>query len=271
MVRFFKRWWTACAVFIGLVLAGWALFHPEFRPDPQTVSAAVRAELAKTGFKSTQGVSAAEFVTHESVDGMGEEGRSRQLIVPVDAVLTEKRTRRQWKGAQEQVSGLYAGPLTALRFDRGWPPLIGDLIPYALWSSTRLTEFAIEERHEFPHASGGRLVARATYEERYADGELIQTERVRLRCEVEKLADAASVHAGLAGKAALLRCKGTRESMQPGPKHPGTYAYDDVQYAHWYVLERGWSIALEGGSSFRLNDAPHVRKWRSKLLSFENL
>ena len=264
-----RRWPTAIAALAAVSALGWALFHPELRPDPAAISAEIRAELARTGFTSTQGVAAAEFETHQSVDGMGEQARSRQEIVPIDAVLTEKRTRRRWKGAQDQVSGLYAGPLTVLRFDRDWPPLIGDLIPYALWSSTLLTEFAIEERHEFPHASGGRLVARATYEDRYAGGEVVQTERVRLRCEVEKLVDAASVYAGLAGKAALLRCTETRESTLPGPKHPGTYTNGDVQYAHWYVLERGWSIAFEGESEFRLNDAPHVRKWRSKLLSFE--
>jgi hypothetical protein len=50
----------------------------------------------KTGFKSTQGVAAAGVETYDSVDGMGEDGRSRQQIVPIDAVLTWKSwwTRR---------------------------------------------------------------------------------------------------------------------------------------------------------------------------------
>ena len=260
---------TTVAVVIALAMVAWALFHPEFRPDPQTVSAAVRAELSKAGFKATQGVAAAEFETYDSVDGMGEEGVLRQKIVPVDDVLTEKRTLRHWKRGKDQASGLYAGPLAALRFNRDWPPLIGDLIPYALWSSTRMTQFAIDERREFPHASGGELVARATYEDRYADGELVQTDRVRVRCQVEKIADAASLYAGLPGKAALIRCKESIESRQPGPKHPGTYAHEHIEYAHWYVLERGWSIALEGETTFHVNEVPHVRKWRSKLLSFE--
>ena len=264
-----RRWSTAIAALAAVSALGWALFHPEFRPDPQIVSAAVRAELAKTGFKSTQRVAAAEFHTYDSVDGMGEEGVSRQKIVPVDAVLTEKRTLRQWKRGKDQASGLYAGPLTALRFNRDWPPLIGDLIPYALWSSTLMTDFALDEQRDFPHAIGGRLVARATYEDRYADGELVQTERVRLRCEVEQIVEAASLHAGLDGKAALIRCRETMESRQAGSKHPGTYSSEHIEYAHWYVLERGWSIAAEGESGFRVNDAPHVRKWRSKLLSFE--
>lgn len=264
-----RHWLTGAALALPLALAGWALFHPELRPDPQTVSAAVRAELAKAGFQSTRGVAAAEFATYDSLDGMGEEGVSRQKIVPVDAVLTEKRTLRQWPRSKDQASGLYAGPLTALRFNRDWPPLVGDLIPYAFWSSTRMTEFAIDQRREFPHASGGELVARATYEDRYADGELVQTDRVRVHCQVEKVVEAASLYAGLPGKAALIRCKESIESRQPGPKNPGTFSQEHIEYAHWYVLERGWSIALEGETTFRVNDVAHVRQWRSKLLSFE--
>ena len=130
---------------------------------------------------------------------------------------------------------------------------------------------AVEERHEFPHASGGSLLARVTYEDRYADGELVQTERVRLRCDVEKLADAASIHASLGGKAALIHCQEEREpgGRSTGPKHPDTYSYEKVRYSHWYVLDSGWSIPLEGEWTLRVNEVAHARKWRSKLLSFE--
>lgn len=231
----------------------------------------MRAELAKTGFTSARGVSAAEFESLDSIDGVEEKGVNRQKIAAIDAVLTEKRGRRIMKRYTEQASGLYAGPIAVLRFNRDWPPLIGDLLPYALWTSTRITELAVEERHEFPHASGGRLLARVTYEDRYADGELVQTERVRLRCDVEKLADAASIHASLGGKAALIRCQEEREpgGRSTGPKHPDTYSYEKVRYSHWYVLDSGWSIPLEGEWTLRVNEAAHARKWRSKLLSFE--
>ena len=49
-----RRWPTAIAALAAVSALGWALFHPQLRPDPATISAEIRAELARTGFASKQ-------------------------------------------------------------------------------------------------------------------------------------------------------------------------------------------------------------------------
>lgn len=261
----------AAAALVAIGLGGWALFHPPFRPDAAAVPVAVRAELEKTGFKATRGVTSVRFDSVMSGEGYREDWASRQEIVTVDALLTEKRSRRNSKAVSQQFSGLYVGPLAAVRYMRNWPPLIGELLPYSFWFSTRMTEFVVEERENFPHASGGRMVAKVTYETRYADGTPAITERCHLRCEVRTMIEAASLDARLPGRAARIECT---ESVVPGGRQGATadalFSYPDlVRYSHWYVLERDWSIPVEGEEGSVEDGVATVRKWRSKLVSFD--
>jgi len=265
------KWPLVAAGIAATALLGWGIFHPDFRPDPRLVSASVHKELAKTGFKATQGVASAAFETTETVEGQPDHWTARQKIVGIDAVLTEKRTRRETKGTTQQASGLYAGPLTVVRFRRVWPPLIGELLPYQFWTLSRMTEFAVDEARDFPHAPGGRLLARATYEDRYENGELAVTDRWRLRCDVTLVVAAASVDARLTGRASRLECT---EVPDPGGRQiakPDTqpYVLEDVRYSHWYILDRGWSIPIEGVYTGRVGDVSGAARWRSKLISFE--
>ncbi len=254
------RWVYVIAAF-ALALAGWAFLHPDFRPDPKLVEASVRGELAKTGFKATQGVTSARF---ESAESQGGESRSlvfRQNIVPVDALLTEKRSKRYAKentlGVLDEASGLYVGPIAVVRFARVWPPLVGEVLPYHFWSLSRMSEFVVEEHANFPHAPGGRMVARVTYEMRYADGKSAPPDRGRLRCDVRDVVAAGSVDARLSGLAARIDCKEVFE------------VNGDAAYSHWYILDRGWSIPIEGEHTVRIGDYAEARHWRSKLTSFE--
>jgi hypothetical protein len=262
---------VAAAALVAIGLGAWALFHPPFRPDAAAVPDAVRAELEKTGFRSTQGVISARFDSVMSGEGYREDWASQQEIMPVDALLTEKRSRRNSKAVSQQFSGLYVGPLAAVRYMRNWPPLIGELLPYSFWFSTRMTEFVIEEHENFPHASGGRMVARVTNETRYGDGTPAITERSRLRCEVRTVIDAASLDARLPGRAVRIECT---DSLLPGGRQGGAvdapFFYPDlVRYSHWYVLERGWSIPVEGEDGSVEDGVATVRKWTSKLVSFD--
>jgi len=256
---------------LALGVLGWGFFHPDFRPDATLVSPPIRAELAKTGFTPTQRVSGATFKTVESAEGLSEEWTNRQRIVPVDALITEKRSRRQTKAASQESSGLYVGPLMVVRFSRTWPPILGELLPYHFWSSSRLSEFVVEEAENFPGTKGGRLIAKATYEEHYAGGELAQAERIRLRCDVANVVDASSVNARLSGAAARIECKETLEAdgRRVGASNPGTYFMDDASYSHWYILNQGWSIPIEGENAVRVSDVAFTRKWSSKLVSFD--
>src|SRR5262249_14401577 len=79
---------------IGLILAGWALFHPAFRPDKSTIAPATREALARTGFASTKDVRAAHFESVYSTEGSSDKGTTNQVIVAIDELLTEKRSRR---------------------------------------------------------------------------------------------------------------------------------------------------------------------------------
>ena len=252
-------------------IAGWASFHPEHRPDPSQVSAAVRQELAKTGFKATQAVSTAQFKSTDTLAGVTDDWRSEQRIAAVDELLTEKRSHRRSAGIAEQVHGLYAGPITVVRYQRVKPPIVGDLLPYQFWSAETLSALAVEEVVDFPATKGGRLRARATYHDQYADGETLQTETRRLHCDVKDVVDAASIHAQLSGKAARIEC---REELEPGTRKPGaanpqTWTQSGVVYAHWYILDRHWSIANDGEFTLTFAGMTETRKWTSRLVSFE--
>jgi len=235
------------------------------------INAPVREELAKAGFRATQGVAAAAFRTVESIDGERTDFSSRQKIVAIDAVLTEKRSRRSAKGLSQETAGLYVGPITVVRHARNSPALIADVLPYSFWTSTRLSEFAVEEKKDFPHAQGGRLVARIAYEDRYADGELAATGRGRVRCDVTKVVPAASIDARLSGLAAQIDCS---ELLEVEERHiyarPAQQRFTDRNaYSHWYILDRGWSIAVQGEYPVRAPGLSFVRKWSSKLVSFD--
>lgn len=256
----------------GAALIGWTLFHPEFRPDPGAIDPAVRRELAKTGFKQTQGVSAARFETVHVMAGQSEQSSSEQTIRPIDGLITEKLTRRRASGLDEEYAGLYVGPFAVVRFYRTKAPLIADLLPSQFWSSSRIAKFVVEEVSAFPSAKGGRMRAAVTYEDRYAGGELLQIEKRRLQCDVTDIVDAATINAGLSGLAARIEC---REELEPngrqlGRTNPQTWSQGDISYVHWYVPERGWSIASEGTSAIRVLEVEEIRNWRSKLVSFES-
>src|SRR5688572_5626793 len=171
-----RRAWILVAAIAGSALVGWGVFHPEFRPDPALISPEVRKELAKTGFEQTRGIKAARFENVGVMQGENETATSDQKIIPIDALVTEKRSLRQAPRETEQTSGLYAGPLAVVSFNRTRFPIIGDLLPYMNWSSTRMTGFVVEQAEGFPRTKGGKLRAKVTYEERYADGKLAQTE-----------------------------------------------------------------------------------------------
>ena len=265
-----RRWPIVVATLVAVGLAAWAIFHPEHRPDPSRVSNAVRKELARTGFKATRGVRAAQFRSTEAIDVAIEDWSSEQKVVPIDGLLTEKRSERRARGIAEQLHGIYVGPITVVRHHRIKPPLIGELLPYQFWSSEVMSAFAVEEIVDFPASKGGRLKARLTYEGHTADGQLVHTEARRLECNVMDVVDASSIHAGLPGRAARIEC---REELEPNGRkvgaHPQTRFTEGIAYAHWYVLDRNWSIASEGETALRFADMKATLKWTSKLISFE--
>ena len=121
---------------------GWGLFHPEFRPDLNAINPSIREELAKTGFKQTRRRKRCTTRRHR-VRGsdIARSWTAEQTIVPIDGLITEKRTRRRGKGVTEEYSGFYVGPFPLIRFYRIRPPLVGDLLPYQFWSSRRMSHF----------------------------------------------------------------------------------------------------------------------------------
>jgi hypothetical protein len=264
--------WAIAVGAVSISLVGWGLWHPDFRPNAGEIDPTVRAELAKTGFKATQGVSSAAFKTTYLQEGEVFDFDAQQKVVAIDALLTEKRSRRFSKALTLEYSGLYAGPITVVRHWRTWPPLIGNLLPYSFWSSSRMTEFRVEQNVDFPHASGGKLVATITYENRHADGAAAPLERMRLRCDVKGVSEAASIDVRLAGAAARIDCI---ELVQADPGSVGASSDesplpDYVKYSHLYLLDRGWSIAIEGEEAFRTGAFPQLRRtWQSKLVAFE--
>ena len=279
--RWHDRRWTIVAAVVALPLLGWGLLHPEFRPDLNTIDPSIRRELAKTGFAQTTGVSSA---LRESAYTMGKQSWKmtvKEEITSIDGPITEKRAWRRGAGLPEQTSGLYVGPIILVHYYRSRLPLIGDLLPYQFWSSRHLTKFVLEETDRFPSVKGGRLRARVTYEERYAGGELVEREDRRLECDVTSVVDAASVHKSLSGSAARVEC---REELEPngrqlGPSNPETMLLNQRAYSHWYIVNRGWSIALEGEDVYQLSDTVSQayqvgqrvnRIWKSRLVSFES-
>lgn len=267
-----RSWPIAVAALAGLLLIGWGFFHPEFRPDANTVAPSIRQGLARTGFTQTQGVSIARMETVESVGGSSVNWTSEQKITPVDGLLTQKQTRRRTRGMSEEYIGLYVGPLIVIRFYRARPPLIADLLPYQFWTSLRMSELTVEEADGFPNTKGGKMRARVTYEERFEDGELAQTERRRLQCDVADIVDAASINSRLSGTAARIDCREELEAdgRQVGVKNTQTYSVGNISYSHWYVSNRGWSIPIEGQRNFRLGDSDELFKSSSKLISLES-
>jgi hypothetical protein len=264
------------AVFVTAViaacLAAWGAFHPPLRPDPASVDPAVRRELGRTGFNATRRVRTVRFDTVESIAGTDERLSAVQELAAVDHLLTEKRTRRTAPRYADEASGLYVGPLAVVRFYRVRTPFLADLLPYHFWSTSRITEFLVEESTGFPGTPGGRLRARITYEDRYPDGGLMQTERRGLQCDVATLVRAASIAAGLSGMAARIVC---RENLQPDGRklsasNPGTLEQGGVSYVHWYVLDNGWSIPLEGESALRVGESHETRRWGNRVVSFES-
>ena len=266
-----RPWTIAGAAVLAILLTGWGLFHPEFRPDLSTVSPAIREELAKTGFRQTAGVSAARLEDVESGQGYSQSWNAEQKIVPIDGLITEKRTRRRGKGVTEEYSGFYVGPFPVIRFYRVRPPLVGDLLPYQFWSSRRMSQFKVDETHAFPNTKGGKMRATVTYEARYPGGELEETESRRLQCEVADIVEATSIHPRLSGTAARIDCRSELDTdgRRLGVNHPQTQLVGSTSYSYWYIQNRGWAIPLEGQSVVRVDGSDEIFKWSAKLVSFE--
>jgi len=85
-----RRPGTIVTAVTASVLIGWSLLHPEFRPDPNTISVAIRNELARTGFRGTEGISAVRFESVHSMGALSESWAYKQRIVPIDELITEK-------------------------------------------------------------------------------------------------------------------------------------------------------------------------------------
>ncbi len=271
-LQLLRRPWMIVAAAAAAALIGWSFLHPEFRPDPSTIDPVVRHELAKTGFRQTQGVSAARFETVYSEQGLTENWTSEQKIIPIDWLITEKRTRRRAVGLGEETTGLYVGPLAVVRFNRTKMPIIGDLLPFQFWSSSRMSKFVVEEATQFPSAKGGKMRAAVTYEDRYAGGELVQKESRRLQCDVTNVVEATAINSALSGAAARVECREILEpnGRQVGASNPQTLSQGYVAYTHWYIPDRGWSIPLEGQSTVRVGDTDEIRRWSSKVISFDS-
>ena len=259
------------ATVAGTAIFGWMLFHPDFHPDAGNVSPAVLAELSKTGVKQTRGIRAVQFETRESIEGESEAGTTEQRILRSGELLTHKRSLRRAKGLAEETVGLYVGPLAVLRFHRTKPPIVGDLLPFHLWSSTQMAKFVVEEVERFPGTKGGKLRAKMTYEDRYAEGELAQSEDRALHCDVTTVVEAASIVPGLSGLAARVEC---REELLPdgrkvGPANPQTWSAGRVAYAYWYIADHHWWIPSEGEMAIRALGTDATRRWSLKVTSFE--
>lgn len=267
-----RPWTIAAAAVVASLLIGWGYLHPDFRPDVNTVTPSIREGLSKTGFRQTQGVSAARLETVELGGGSSENWTSEQKIIPIDGLITEKRTRQRAKGVTLEFSGLYVGPFAVVRFYRTWPPLIGELLPYQFWSSSRMSAFVVQEVDGFPNTKGGKMRARVMYEDHYPSGELQHTESRRLQCDVAELVDAASISSRLSGIAARIDCRAELEpdGRRVGASNLQNYSVGTVSYSHWYIFERGWAIPIEGQRVVRLGDTDETIKWSSKLISFES-
>jgi hypothetical protein len=266
-----RRWLLFGASVAAIALIAWAVFHPEFRPDPNAVSAAMLDEFSKTGFKQTRGISAARFEYSRSIDGLTETGSSEQRIVPLNDLLTEKRSIRRTTGLAEEMTGIYVGPFSVVHFYRSKPPVIGDLLPFSLWASSRMTRFVVEEVDKFPGTKGGKLRAKVTYEDQYADGHLLQTESRVLQCTVTNVVAAATILTELSGSAARIECNEDLEAdgRKVGPTNPQTWSQGRVSYAHWYIMDNQWSIPSEGEMTIRLHGSDTVRRWTNKVVSFQ--
>ena len=258
-----SRAWIVVASIAVAALIGWGVFHPEFRPDPALISPEIRKELAKAGFEQTRGIKVARF---ENSGGENETATSEQQMIPLDGLVTEKRSLRQGPHGTEETSGLYVGPLAVVSFNRTRLPIIADLLPYMNWSPTRMTKFVVEQAEGFPRTKGGILRAKVTYEERQ-DGRPAQTENHRLRCVVTNLVEAATVAPKLAGQAARIACEENLETdgRKPGPA--GSLVRN--AFSHWYVLDHHWSIPSEGMLAYQVDGRVSIRNWTSKLVSFE--
>jgi hypothetical protein len=263
-----RRIWIVVAAIAGAALVGWGVFHPEFRPDPAQISPEVRKELSKAGFEQTRGIKAARL---ESTRTEEEASVSEQQIRPIDQLITEKRSVRRAPGNAEETSGLYVGPLAVVVFNRTRLPIIGDLLPYMNWASTRMTGFVVEQAEGFPRTKGGKLQAKVTYEDRSADGKLAQTEARRLRCVVTELVEAAKVAPKLTGQAVRIFCEEDLDpaGRRPGPANPQALSLVRNAYSHWYVLDHHWSIPREGMVAYQVGGAVSLRNWTSTLISFE--
>lgn len=264
--------WAIPAATAAAALLAWGLFRPDFRPDAQTLSPTVREGLARTGFQSTQEIVSAKFKTVEEDDWGSTDWDSRHEIAPFDSLISQKWIQRDTKGLTQEVSGLYAGPIAVMRFTRNPPPIFGALLPNHFWMSSRLSAFSVEEKIDFPHTVGGRLLAKFAYEEHFAEGALNQTERGSLRCDVAKIVNAESINSRLSGMAARLDCKESLEIFQGSPG-VGTNAIRSsrsghLTYSHWYMLNRGWSIPIEGQYTVSYGEITSPRKWTAKLLAF---
>jgi hypothetical protein len=259
------------AIFFTAAVVLWGLLHPDFRPDLAAVDPSVRENILKAGFQATKNVTSARFETIETEGGFEVFWESRQKFLAMDDSLTEKRIRRKTAGLTRQSAGLYIGPIAVVRYTRNWPPLVGDLLPYQFWMSTRMTRFVIDENANFPKAVGSKLVASVIYEDRNSDGALTQTEHRQLRCEVKSAADASSIAAALSGRAMRIECEEplANQGRIAGSAGPLAYAIENWRTAHWYVVDHAWSIPIEGGDVVIVGDRSITRKWRSKLLDFD--
>ncbi len=266
-----RRWLTGIAAIVLVGLFAWGTLHPDHRPDASWISSATREDLGKTGFTAIQGIHSAAFEIVESSNGHSTTWNTRQRLLARDPLLTERWVDRRTNGFRQQVSGLYIGPLAVVRHRRQWLPIFGDLLPYHFWQSSHMTSFSIEKLENFPSRTGGVLIARISYEDRHATGEIARTEWIRLRCDVRDVIQASSIAPGLTGTAAKLACTEVVEEIMALARKDQTRssAQTSDSYTHWYVLDRSWSIPIEGEYTIEIPGLRSLSMWKARLVAFD--
>jgi hypothetical protein len=245
---------TRIALALGLaVLLTWIFFHPRRQAELEELTPAMLEIIANKPFGDRFDAKVRR-VTLVSTITAGEEQavETLQQSITLPAAGVTRKTTHYYSGknmsaVQQEYTRLTVGTLVLLSHYRRPLPIVGDLLPYSFWATSRLRDLQIQKNTGFPDQPGGQFAATYVADEMHADGSLSANTQESIQCMVTGTRPASTFLASLKGEAVLFKCnsKVARKGND----------VEENEFESAYFRELRWSFAYSQLHKNNVSDA----------------
>ncbi len=238
-------------IVVPAAILAWMFFHPDkvasiAEADPDAV---IQAAKLLPGLRENTGTVRLKF---NQVNVYGTTVREVAISKAAQGVALKNSRRYDPKNSTavvEENSSLYMGPVPLLRHRRFALRFVGNLFPFALWTTAKFTALNAQASPDFPHKVGARFTAKSAYRST-DDDRGFETGSFSSSCEVLEQAEANRLLPSLSGNAFRFRC--LEEWQGTGETDKDAWSYEE-----WYLEDLGVMFTTKDeylGSTQRTSD-----------------